>query len=325
MTDLDLTLLTKDYDHLAPLVCGDVEVAGIDLTMERDTENALDRTLNDPSIDIGELSFSRHLIRLANGDRSFVAIPAFVTRGFRRRCFFVRQDSSLNSLEELGDTRIGTNEWPATGNTWSRAVMRETGVDIDSIDWLVGPVDDPDYDMRPHGELPPNVRMTQSDRTLLERLLDGDLDALMCPLPPEGFYEEDSPVVRLIPDYRQAEREFYQRTGLYPAHHVIGFRRDVFERDPQMAERLFEALERSKAVWQARRRRLNDTTPWLQAEIEEITELIGEDWLPYGIEANRQEIETLCEEEYEQGLIDDPLDPDRVFEEYRDIAGLRSD
>ena len=314
-----LTLVMKDYDHIAPLVAGDVQVEGIDLHIDRDTEGALGRTLNDSTIDVGELSFSRHLIRLANDDRSFVGIPVFPTQRFRERCFFTRRDSGMSELAQLAGKRIGTNEWPATGNTWSRAVLRERGVDIEGIDWLVGPVDDPDYPMRPQGELPPNVQRTEDGQTLLELLLDGELDAIMCPLPPRGFYDDDSPVVRLVPDYRQAEKEYYKRTGILPPHHLIGIRREVFERDPSIAPRLYDAFEESKQLWQQRRRRLTDTVPWLMPEIEETTALIGEDWLPYGVEAKRREIELLCEEEFEQGLIDQPLDPDTVFAEYQAV------
>lgn len=321
MSDVSLTVVIKDYDHVAPLAAGDVEVEGIDLELDRDTENALDRTLRDEEIEVGELSFMRHIIRLANDDRSFVGFPVFPTQRFRERCFYTRRDTGIDALADLAGKRIGTNEWPATGNTWSRAALRERGVEIDSIDWWVGPVDDPDYPMRPQGELPSNVQMAASGRTLREMLLADELDGLMCPLPPEGFYDETDPVVRVRPDYRQAEIEFYKRTNIYPPHHLMGIRREVYEENPWIAERLCDAFEAAKDQWLASRRRLTDTTPWLMPEIEETVSLIGEDWLPYGIDAKQYEIERLCREAYEQGLIDEPLDPESVFAEYKELTG----
>src|SRR5688572_3211892 len=98
---LQLKLVTKNYDFFAPLACGDVVAEGIDLKFERDTANALDRTLADPSIGAGELSLSRQLARLTSGDLSFVGIPVFPQRAFRHRCFFVRRDSGLHSFEQL--------------------------------------------------------------------------------------------------------------------------------------------------------------------------------------------------------------------------------
>src|SRR5687768_16135573 len=124
MRKLTVTLVIKDYDHLAPLSAGDVVAEDLDLRLDRDTPGALDRTLDDPSVHVGELSFARHLARLSQDDHSFVGIPIFPTRAFRQRCFFVRRDSDLCALKDLAGKRIGTNEWPATGNTWSRALLR---------------------------------------------------------------------------------------------------------------------------------------------------------------------------------------------------------
>jgi 4,5-dihydroxyphthalate decarboxylase len=85
-----------------------------------------------------------------------------------------------------------------------------------------------------------------------------------------------------------------------------------------MLSSIFQVLERSKTQWQAGRRRLTDTSPWLLAEIEKATALIGEDWSPNGVEANWTAIKTLCEEEYAQGLIPQPLDPTTVFAEFQE-------
>lgn len=324
MSDVSLTLAVKDYDHIAPLASGDVEVDGINLDLDRDTPKALDRTLNDETIEAGELSFARHIIRLANGDRSFVGIPIFPTRNFRNRSFFVKQDSGITEFAQLEGKRIGTNEWPATGNTWGRALLRERGVNIDSINWWVGPIVDPPKTVRPQGELPEYVQPAESDRTLLSMLHDDELDALMCPISrfrgQYGFHNNESPVVRLKRDYRGSEKEYYERTGLYPIAHLIGIRREVYDRHPWIAQSLFDALDESKSIWQDNRRRLSESTPWMEAEIEEATDLMGEDWRPNGIEPNRQEIETLCEEALAQGLIDEPLGIDEVFKEYNELT-----
>ncbi|MGQ9584262.1 MAG: hypothetical protein ACUVX9_04770 [Anaerolineae bacterium] len=60
-----ITLVIKDYDYVAPLACGVVTVEGVSLTLDRDTEGALDRTLAAASIDVGEPSFGEAFF--ANG------------------------------------------------------------------------------------------------------------------------------------------------------------------------------------------------------------------------------------------------------------------
>lgn len=313
-----LTLLMKDYDFLAPLAAGDVTAEGADLTLRRDTAGALDRTLADASVHAGELSFSRHIQRLAASDHSFVGIPFFPTRAFRQRCFFVRRDSGLHRFADLAKKRIGTNEWPASGNTWSRAILRDAGVRIEEIQWWVGTVDGAPSN-RPQGSLPAYVRPAPADRTLRDMLLDGELEALMCPIPPKGFYEANSPIVRLVPDFRKAEQEYFRRTGICPLQHVVGVRRHVYEREPGVLKALYGVLEQSKLAWQASRRRLADTLPWTLAEIEETTALMGEDWHPNGVEPNRRTIQAFLDEQVAQRLIANPPTVDALFAEFQQV------
>ncbi len=324
MTQPRITLVAKNYDYLAPLVYGDVVAEGIDLKIDRDTKGALGRFMNDASIEAGEVSFSKHLMRLAGGDRSFVGIPFFAYRAFRQRCFLVRRDSGLTDLRQLEGKRIGTNGWPDTGNTWTRALLREQGVRIDRIEWWVGPIEERPY--RTGGstgievELPPYAHMAAPGRTLKQMILEGEVDALMVPLVPAGFYAPDSPIVRLIPDYRRAEQEYYRRTGIYPGHHIFALRREVFDRNPEAAVSLFQALERSKVAWQERCLDWAETSPWFLAELEDATALLGRDWHPNGVEPNRRMLEALCEEEYAQGLTPRKLEVSEIFSEFEEVA-----
>ena len=313
-----LTLILKDYDYLAPLACGDVVPEGITLNLIRDTPGALARTVNDASLDAGELSFSRYLSRLAHGDQTFVGLPIFVYRAFRHRCFFVLRNRGLCELKQLDGRRVGTNEWPATGNVWSRALLREQNVAIDHIHWYVGPVDNPKA-ARYSDDLPAYVQPIAADRTLRDLLLAGEIDAIMCPNPPQGFYEPNSPIVRLFADFRRVEQDYYRRTNIYPPQHIIGIRRDIFERNPSVTLELFKVLEKSRLLWQERRRAWSEFSSWLLSEIEETTALLGRDWQPNGIAPNRHSIQAFCDELFAQGFIAQPLDASAVFPEFERI------
>ena len=119
MSKLKINMVTRSYDHLMALACGDVAVEGVDLNFDRKTD--MSQFMADPSFHAGEMSFSQYLIRSSQGEREFVGLPVFVMRGFRHRCFFVRRGSELRALKDLAGKRVGTNGWPDTGNTWSRA------------------------------------------------------------------------------------------------------------------------------------------------------------------------------------------------------------
>ena len=202
MGNLPVTLATRDYDYVLPLALGDVTAEGIDLTLIRDF-GALPRVLQDSAIHGGEASFSRHVQRLAGGDTSFVALPAFVMREFRHRNFFVRRDGGLRATRQLAGTRIGMDAWPNSGNTWSRGLLRAAGVGVDAVRWVVGPIN-PGEKAAPPDALPPGVEAAPAGRSLQEMLLTGELDVIISAWSPAGFGQPGSPIVRLYADFRTA-------------------------------------------------------------------------------------------------------------------------
>ena len=140
----------------------------------------------------------------------------------------------------------------------------------------------------------------------------------MCPSPPKGFYDAAGPIRRLYSGYRSEEQAYARRIGFFPAHHIIVIRRPFFEAHPEIALTLFDAFEESKQQFMGSLRRHTGTTPWLLADIEETTALYGQDWQPSGVEPNRRMIESFCEEQYAQGLVEKPIDVDGVFGEFEE-------
>ena len=322
MSRVPLTLATRDYDYVAPLALGDVKAEGVDLTLIR-AFGALERFRADPAIHGGEASFSQYVQRIASGDDSLVGLPVFIMREFRHRCFFVRRGSGLTDAGQLAGRRVGTDAWGASGNTWSRAIVRAQGVSLDRIRWLVGPVD-PGDPPRPPAALPAGVEPAPAGRALSELLLAGEIDAVMCPWPPRAFGAEGSEIVRLYRDYRAAEREYYRRTRLFPAHHVVVLRRPVVERHPSVLGSLFHAFERGRDQSAQRHRVLAESSPWLLADLEEQAELMGPAFRPDGYRENRAMVAAFCEEQFAQGLIPKPLSPDAVFADFvRSVEGAQ--
>ncbi len=319
MSKRTIRMVSYNWDYLQPLACGDVQPEGINLIMERG--ESLGRIANEPGVDATETSLSHYLIRLSRGERDLVGVPIFMMRSFRHRCFLVRRDSPLRDFSDLVGKWIGTDGWANTGNTWSRAAMRERGIDIASISWVVGPPEETMPAMpNPNVTYPSYVTAAPEGKTLVGMLLAGELDALMIPFMPRGFFTKESPIIHLFRDFRAVEKEYFQRVGYCPAIHVAALRRSVFESDPTIATRLFAAFEESKRRWREDRRRLADTTPWVLMEMEETALLLGEDWQPYGIEPNRKMLATFCEEQLVQGLVTQPLDPDSAFADYEAVA-----
>ena len=314
-----VTLATRDYDYVAPLALGDVTAEGVDLRLLRSFD-ALRRFADDAAVDGGEVSFSQFLRRIAAGDRSLVGLPIFIMREFRHRCFFVRRESDLAGVIDLRGKRVGTDNWGASGNTWSRAILRAAGVPLDGIRWFVGPVNPGEAPADPRS-LPAGVAATPGGRPLGELLPAGELDALMCPWPPRGFDDPRSGIRRLYPDYRGVEREYYRRTGIYPGHHVIALRRTFFDRHPGAAMPVFRAFVRAREASEHNHRLLHETSPWVLADLEEQSALMGPAFRPYGYRENRAMVAAFCVEQFEQGLIREPLNPDLLFADFESLPG----
>jgi len=291
---------------------------GIDLTVVR-AFGALERVAKDPAVHGGEASFGRYVQRIAAGDRAVVGLPAFVMREFRHRSFFVRQDSALRDLADLAGTRVGLDAWPASGNTWSRGLMRERGVGLDRVRWVVGPVNADSPPSAPD-VLPPGVTPAPPGRPLRDLLVAGELDCLISAWPPAGFYDADGPITRLYPDYRAVEREHYRRTGIYPAHHIVVLRREVVERHPWVAGSLYTALVRSREHADRARLLLHESSAWLLADLEEERALLGSGFRPYGARENGPMVAAFCAEQLAQSLIRSPLDPDAVFADFEELV-----
>jgi 4,5-dihydroxyphthalate decarboxylase len=317
MSALPLTLATRDYEFVAPLAFGDVRPEGIDLQLLR-TFDALPRVMQDPAIHGGEASFSRYVQRLAGGDRAFVGLPVFIMREFRHRNFYVRRDHRYTDLAQLAGARIGLDAWPASGNTWSRGLLREAGVALDRVRWVVGAVN-PGAPPPAADALPPGVELAK--RPMRDMLLEGELDVLVWAWTPAGFYAPDSPIVRLFPDYRRAERDYYRRTGIYPGHHIVVLRRDLVEREPWAVRSVYRAFAEARAVADRNRLQLHESSPWLLADLEESAALLGPGFSPYGYRENRAMVAAFCAEQSAQGLIAKPIDPDSVFADFERLAG----
>jgi len=113
------------------------------------------------------------------------------------------------------------------------------------------------------------------------------------------------PGVRLFNDYRAAEAEYWKKTRIFPIMHVLALRRDVYERNRWLAMNLFQAFLEAKRRSMARVSEFGLShlpLPWVPDHVRQWREIAGEDFWPYGIEANRPTLEAFLQYGYEQGV-----------------------
>lgn len=310
-------LFIGDHMQLAPLFAGDIAVRGVRLDIVRDgTPKTHDYTGRDTSMPAAELSLARHLLRLAEGDRSWVGIPVFPLREFSHRFFYVRRGSRLRDLRDLQGSRIGVADWAATGATWGRAAIAAAGVDPSSLEWLVGGLERPSSAaavIPPHASAV-KVRAIPAERSLREMLVAGDLDCVFGGMKANP----DDGIVRLVDDFVAAEARYYAETRIYPGVHLICVRRDVYESYPEILRDLFETLEESRLSWQRRLDVYHGGTPWFIADVERTRALMGSDWQPGGVELARPMIEALLDRQLADGLLRQRPGVSDIFREFNE-------
>lgn len=128
MARLSLKFAGYPWDHITPLLTGDVVPEGIDLLY--DVHHGLEPVTDDTACAGGEASLGRFMIDTARGNHDFVGLPIFPMFAFRHRCFLVKRGTAIGDLSALEGKRVGLDGWPNSGNTWTRVMLRQTGVDI---------------------------------------------------------------------------------------------------------------------------------------------------------------------------------------------------
>jgi len=322
MAAIPIRLTCADYARLSPLMTGDVTVEGVELTLIHGTggdwparAGMLRRAISDPTVEGGEASMAGHLRRIDNGDRSFVALPVFPLRNFTGRDLYIRKDGPIRTAAGLIGKRVGMYDWVASGSIWYRNFLNFIGVPPSRLEWWIGDIDK-GWTAQHNAQLPTGVHPVAEGRFLSEMLLAGDLEAIYSPPRPARYHPKDGPIVRLFPDCRQVEREYFKATGVYPPQHLIVLRRDVWERNKWLARTLTDAFIRSNTMFDAAQRNFPYVSPWLDCELEETEALMGADFFQDGYERNRTTIEAFCQQAFDLGITKHRVATEDYFAEY---------
>jgi 4,5-dihydroxyphthalate decarboxylase len=311
---MKIRLALRDWDYVTPLLLGDVRAEGFDLQIDR-VAALPDDFANDDRYDASELSLSRYALGRARGEPGVVGVPHFLMRGFRLRCILTSRNSGLTRVGQLAGKTIGLAGWQDSGNTWTRALLRREGIGIEDAQWRVSRLmaSHPVIDRLGAYGRPGRIEAVGADTPLLELLERGEIDAVFMPFMPPGFFAPDSPFRQLVPDFRRAEIAYFNDVGYVPGMHLLGLKQAVADAHPWLPKALSFALDRSYRVWQERRLRHADTTPWLIDEMRRVAEDLPPHWDRNGFRANEKMVADFCAELAAQGLTDVPLTPARLF------------
>ncbi|HTU09588.1 MAG TPA: ABC transporter substrate-binding protein [Allosphingosinicella sp.] len=318
MADLGLSIAIGDYDRVRPLARGQVAIDGVDPTfLFLEPEEIFFRAFRHAEFDLCELSLSSYTIGVGAGTSAYLAVPVFPSRAFRHTAIYVRKDR-IRAPADLKGRRVGIPEYQLTANVWARALLEDMfGIAPRDLHWVQGGIDEPGRIEKIGLSLPEDVRIEPAPegRSLSDLLEAGDIDAMIAPRAPRGFGVHPD-IGWLFDDPAAAAADYFKATGIFPIMHVLAIRKRLVEAHPWLPASVHKAFTRAKDIALAR---LVDPAasavalPFLEETARGIRALMGTDYWPYGLEANRVTLDAFLSHHHRQGLSPQRLAPEALF------------
>jgi 4,5-dihydroxyphthalate decarboxylase len=315
-----LTFACGVYDRMVPLFTREVTLPGVDLTCIPidDPREIFDRMAGGEEFDLAEMSLSEYICRYVAGECPFVALPVFPSRVFRHSMIAVNR-TTVTTPADLAGKRIGVPLYTMTAAVFQRGLLaHDYGVDLSGVRWVQGATNSAAAHGNPAAMpllQPVTIEQNHSGRSLSDLIAGGELDAIVGTYMPDSM-QTNPDVVRLFPNFRATEQDYFRRTRIFPIMHAVVVRKGTYERDPSLAPRLFAAFEAAKALaWQRMNRvgTLAYMLPWMIDDLDEIARVFGGDPWPYGIEPNRPTLDALMTFLHEQHMIAQPVPIEDLF------------
>ena len=301
MAPLTLKTATGNYGHTLPLKDGSVtsEALAFEHVDVPVIINVFRRMIRGLEFDVSEMALSTYLCARAHG-KPITAIPIFLVRAFHHGAIVYNSKSGITSPKDLEGRKVGVRGYTVTTGVWARGILQsQYGVDLSKITWVVaGDEHVEEY------QAPPNVVSAGGDGDLAGMLARGEIDAAVAVV--------DSPdVAPLIPNAAEAAAKRFAETGVYPINHTLVVKNELLAANPWLARELFAMFKTAKGKYLEH---LAADGPDANDAVARARQVVGDDPLPYGLEANRKALETFVQFNVDQKVIPRKVDIEEVFE-----------
>ena len=310
-----LNIACWNYDRTRALANGTVKIEGVEASFHsaQIVTEIFERMIRGREFDVSELGMTYFLRTMDCDEPPFVALPVFPNRCFRHAAIYINKGSGIRRPEDLAGKTIGELAlYGHDAGVMPKGILSDDfGVTSDQCRWIVVGIDFPlkpvDFVAQPH---PDNVEVTWAapDDDLGKKLEAGEIDALISADVPRCVLEKSPKVGRLFEDYEATERAYFQRTGIFPIMHTVVVPRELAAEHPEIVQAVYQGFCEAKSVVTEQYTKgltFNNMAvmlPWFSKLVEADQGLLGADWWPYGMKANRQAVDAILRYHHEQGL-----------------------
>jgi 4,5-dihydroxyphthalate decarboxylase len=284
-----LYTLLGDYPNTMALKKGEVtsNLVGLEFADVKVSNTAFKPLVRQAKFDVGELAIVTYLQAKVYG-KPYVLIPATVLgRGQHHTIAYNPQRGSLEPTDLMGK-RVGVRAYTQTTGAWVRGFLSDDyGIDPTKIRWIT--FEDPHL---AEFKDPAFVTRAPEGKTLLQMLLDGELDAAIV-----GDKMPDERLAPLIPDADTAARKWAEKHGGVPINHMMVVRNRIAQSRPDVVREIYRMLRESRRV----------VPPPADGSV-------FDPWR-FGVEANRDSLNTIIDYSFRQQLIPKLFSVDELFDD----------
>ena len=290
-----LHTLLGDYPSTLALKQGALRSAQVafDFVDVKPAQNAFKRVVRDLEFDLAELALVTFLMAKAWG-KPLVLLPAVLIARFQHPYLLYNAERGPLAPGDLAGRRVGIRAYSVTTAAWIRGILaNDYGVDLDRIRW----VSFEDAHVAEHRD-PPTVERAAAGKDAVAMLLAGELDAAVV----GNAVPADARLQPLIPDPAAAAADWHRRNGAIQINHMVVVRESLSQSKPQAVREAYRLLQESKQA----------------------AGLPGAgtvDMNPFGVEANRRNLEVAIDYVYQQRLIPRRFEVDELFDDVTRALG----
>src|SRR5882672_6209001 len=241
---------------------------------------AFKRVVRNLEFDCAELAIVTFLMAKASGKA--VVLPRFQ---HPHLVYNIERGPLVPS--DLAGRRVGTRSYTVTTATWLRGILaNDYGVDIDRVKWVTFE--------EPHvAEFrdPASVERAPEGKELMAMLLAGEVDAAILPAVPT-----DPRLVPLIPDPPAAAESWSRKNRALQINHMVVVKDSLSKSQPEAVREIYRLLAESKRA----------------AKLPKPGEF---DTHPFGLEANRRNLEVVIDYVFQQKMIPRRFSVDELFDD----------